>query len=94
MPVPDMGVCGGVVQGRPLKDGLPAATPGTLDNVGVGLLPRAWEDSVAIEEMEFDRVGLGGGGGAGDADGASVGVGCFSKDTGAEVAVGVGTGVV
>lgn len=93
---PDMGVCGGVVQGSPLKDGFelaPAATPGTLPSVGVGLLPMACEDSVAIEEIEFERVGLGGRGGAGDAEGGMVGGGCLSKDAGADVAVGVGVGV-
>ena len=65
---PDIGVCGGVVQERPLKDGLAAATPGTLLKVGVGLLATAWDDSVAMDDMEFDRVGLGGGGGAGEAE--------------------------
>lgn len=34
---PDIGVCGGVVHGRPLNDGFVAATLGTLPRVGVGL---------------------------------------------------------
>ena len=87
-----MGVCGGVVHGRPLKDGLVAATPGTLPRVGVGLLTIC-DDNVATDEVEFERVGLGGGKGAGEADGASTGVGCLSNDGGADAAVGVGTGV-
>lgn len=37
----DMGVCGGVVHGRPLKDALAAATLGTLPKVGVGSFPTA-----------------------------------------------------
>ncbi len=37
----DMGVCGGVVHGRPLKDALAAATLGTLPKVGVGSFPPA-----------------------------------------------------
>ena len=55
---PDMGVCGGVVQGRPVKEGLTAARLGTLPIMGVGLLITGWDVSVAIDEIEFDRVGL------------------------------------
>lgn len=36
--MPDIGVCGGVVHGRLLKEGFVAATLGTLPSVGVGLL--------------------------------------------------------
>jgi len=89
---PDIGVCGGVVHGSPPKDGLAAATLGTLPMVGVGLLMIACDDSVAIEDIEFDRVGLGGGGGAGEAGNGNAGVGGLSNDGGAD-AVGVGTGV-
>lgn len=47
-----------------------------------------------MEDIELDRVGLGGGGAAGDAMGAMRGVGFLSSnDGGAEIAVGVGTGV-
>ena len=91
--MPDIGVCGGVVHGRLLKDGLVAATLGTLPSVGVGLLLTIWDDCVATEEVELDLVGLGGGKGAGEADGASLGVGCRSNAGGTETAVGVGTGV-
>ena len=55
--------------------------------IGVGLLMTGCEDSVAIDDMELDLVGLGGGGGAGD--GASAGVGGFSNESGAVGAVGV-----
>ena len=90
----DMGVWGGVVHGRPLKEALEAATLGTLPSIGVGSLPIACEDSVKTEDMELDRVGLGGGGCAGDNAGAKVGVGFLSSnDGGAVIAVGVGTGV-
>ena len=47
---------------------------------------------MTTEDVELERVGLGGGSGAGEAEGASTGVRCFSNDGGAE-AVGVGTGV-
>lgn len=90
--IPD-GVCGGVVHGRPLKDGFVAATLGTLPSIGVGLLLTIWDDCVATDEVELDLVGLGGGKGLGEAEGASTGVDCFSKDGGAEAAVGVGIGV-
>ena len=89
--MPDMGVSGGVVHGSPLNDGFAAATLGTIPIIGVGLLIMGCEDSVAIDEMEFDRVGLGGGGGAGEYTAA--GVGGLSKEAGAAGAVGVGTGV-
>lgn len=90
--MPDMGVWGGVVHGRPLNDGLLAATLGTLPRVGVGLLTIC-DDRVATDDVELERVGLGGGSGAGEADGANTGVGCLSNDGGADTAVGVGTGV-
>ena len=48
---------------------------------------------MTTEDVELERVGLGGGNGAGEAVGASTGVGCFSNDGGADAAVGVGTGV-
>lgn len=56
---PDIGVCGGVVNGRPEKEVLLAATLGTLPNVGVGLL-LTMPDWVAIDDAELDLVGLGG----------------------------------
>ena len=89
---PDIGVWGGVVHGKLLKNGFIAATLGTFPSVGVGLLINIWDDCVAIEEVELDRVGLGGWG-AGDAADANPGVVCFSKKGGAEEAVGVGIGV-
>ncbi len=47
-----------------------------------------------MEDIELDRVGLGGGGAAGEAVGAMMGVGFLSSnDGGADIAVGVGTGV-
>ena len=46
---------------------------------------------MAIEEIELDRVGLGGGGGAGDWTDAAME--CLSNDKGADAVVGVGTGV-
>ena len=91
--IPDMGVCGGVVHGNPPKDGFEAATLGILPRVGVGLLLTTCDDCVTTEEVELDRVGLGGGRGIGDAEGASTGVACLSNDGGADAAVGVGTGV-
>lgn len=89
--IPDIGVSGGVVHGSPLKDGYAAATLGTVPMTGVGLLITGWDDSVAIDDIEFDRVGLGGGGGAGEWPRA--GVGGLSNVVGAVGAVGVGTGV-
>lgn len=90
----DMGVWGGVVQGSPLKEAFAAATLGTLPNVGVGSLPIACDDSVKTDDIELDRVGLGGGGAAGEVAAGSVVVGFLSSnDGGAEMAVGVGTGV-
>ena len=70
-----------------------AATPGTLPRVGVGLLLIICDDCVTTEDVEFERVGLGGGNGAGDAVGANTGVDCRSNGGGADAAVGVGTGV-
>ena len=85
---PDIGVCGGVVHGRPLNDGFVAATLGTLPSVGVGLFT-IWDDCVAIEDAELVRVGLGGGRGAGEAEGANTSVLCLSKE-GADAVVGLG----
>ncbi len=48
---------------------------------------------MTTDDVEFERVGLGGGSGAGEADGASTGVDWRSNDGGADAAVGVGTGV-
>lgn len=75
-----MGVCGGVESGMPTGAEFVAVTPGTLPNVGVGLLvttPAAEvcaDDRVAIDEVELDLVGLLGrpGTGAGDATTAGV----------------------
>lgn len=96
-----MGVCGGVVIGKPTEAELVAATLGTFPNVGVGLVmitPLAvcnCEDWVAMEEAEFDLVGLGGrprgmadGEGANPSDDA-----CLISD-GAVIVDGVGTGAV
>ncbi len=64
--LPDMGVWGGVVSGRPTAAELVAATLGTVPRVGVGLLVMtvldvcAWEDMVATDEAEDERVGLDG----------------------------------
>ena len=90
--IPDIGVCGGVVQGKLLNAGFVAATLGTFPRVGVGLLIIC-DDCVAIEDVELDLVGLGGGNGAGEARAAKTGVLCLSKDGGADTAVGVGIGV-
>lgn len=47
-----------------------------------------------MEDIEFERVGLGGGGAAGEVPGARAGVAFLSsKDGGADIAVGVGIGV-
>ena len=93
--LPDIGVIGGVVNGRPE---LVATTPGTLPMVGVGLLVMTptgvgtCDDCVAIEEVELDRVGLGGRAlAAGEGDGANAEGGSFAGD-GAVAAVGVGIG--
>lgn len=87
--------------GKPTEAELVAATLGTFPSVGVGLvmmIPLAvcsCEDWVAMEEAEFDLVGLGGrptgmadGEGANPSDGA-----CFISD-GTVIVGGVGTGVV
>jgi hypothetical protein len=59
---PAIGVCGGVGCGKPTKpDEFIAVTIGTWPRVGVGLLVTAGvgtEDIVAIDDCEFDRVGL------------------------------------
>ena len=63
---PGIGVCGGVVQGKPVKEVLDATTLGTLLTIGTGLLVTTpvedwiWDDWVMIDEVEFDLVGLGG----------------------------------
>lgn len=57
------GVCGGVVIGSPVMKELPAAMPGRLPPTRGGLfmiVPAAgvaYEDCVAIEDVEFDLVG-------------------------------------
>lgn len=91
---PAIGVAGGVVQGR-WPNELAAATLGTFPNVGVGLLvtippePCACDDTVVIDDAEFDRVGLGGRPiAAADVDGDGA-----ATSAGAEIAVGVGVGV-
>lgn len=96
-----MGVCGGVVIGKPTEAELVAATLGTFPKVGVGLLiiiPLAvcnCDDCVAMDEAEFDLVGLGGRPtGMEDGEGANTNDdACLTKD-GAVTVVGVGTGVV
>lgn len=94
-----MGVCGGVVHGKPGNEALDAATLGTFPNVGVGLLvitpvqPCCCDDGVMAEDDEFDLVGLGGlATGAGENEDASAGMACFSNG-GADAVVGVGVGV-
>lgn len=63
---PAIGVCGGVVHDRLVNDGFDAATLGTLPSVGVGLLVMTtpefcdWGGCVITDDVEFDRVGLGG----------------------------------
>ena len=104
--MPAMGVCGGVVQGRPENDELPAATGGTVPTDGVGLLVTK-PCCVATDEVELDRLGLGGrmadccklgvvlraGVGTGELDGTKPGRGCFSAKGGAVPTIGVGVGV-
>lgn len=94
-----MGVCGGVVHGKPVNEVLDAATLGTFPSVGVGLLvitpvePCSWDDGVMAELDEFDLVGLGRlATGAGENEDVTAGGACFSKG-GAEAVVGVGVGV-
>jgi hypothetical protein len=55
-----MGVIGGVTMGRPLNDDPEAATLGMVPRVGVGalLIIVATDAWVAMEETEFDLVGL------------------------------------
>ena len=103
---PVMGVCGGVVHGRLENDELAAATPGTVPTDGVGLLVMS-PDCVATEDVEFDRVGVGGrmadcwvlgvvlraGVGPGELAGANPSGGCFSTNGGAVPVIGVGVGV-
>lgn len=96
---PDMGVCGGVVHGRPGNEALDAATLGTFPSVGVGLLVItpvelcSWDDEVMADDDELDLVGLGGlATGAGENEDAAAGAACFSNG-GADAVVGVGVGV-
>jgi len=71
---------------------LVAATLGTFPSVGVGLLVIIPE-SVAIDEVELDLVGLGGCRSAtGDGEGANPDEGCLIN-AGAVAVVGVGVGV-
>ncbi len=96
---PDMGVCGGVVQGNPVNEELDAATLGTFPTVGVGLLVTTpvgvwicdgWERT---DEEELVLPGLGRlANGEGENEDPSGGMICFSK-SGAEDVVGVGVGV-
>ena len=89
-----------MVIGRPIEAELVAATLGTVPNVGVGLLMISplgvciCDDCVAIDEAEFDLVGLAGGTAAtGEGEGASPDdEACFTNG-GAVTVVGVGTGV-
>lgn len=92
-----MGVIGGVDNGRPPVEGLAAATLGTVPRVGVGLvamIPVAVcmnDDCVAMDDAEFDRVGLvGRPGGPGGADTVEA-AGALAM-LGVDTAVGVGTG--
>ena len=87
--------------GRPTEPELVAATLGTFPNVGVGLLmmmPLAvciCDDCVAIDEAEFDLVGLGGRPtGMEDGEGANPDDEICLSSGGAVTVVGVGTGVV
>ena len=96
---PDMGVCGGVVHGKPVNEALDAATLGTFPRVGVGLLVItaaelcSWDDGVMADDDEFDLVGLGRfATGRGENEDATAEMGCFSKGV-ADTVVGVGVGV-
>ena len=80
--VPDIGVCGGVVQDRLTDAELVAATLGTFPKVGVGLVVTNPTPDVAIEELELDRVGLGGRATA------------IEEIRGTSVDAGVGSGVI
>ena len=61
----DIGVIGGVDNGKEPGAVLEAVTPGTVPSVGVGEFPMtgavggAWDDCVATEETELDRDLLG-----------------------------------
>jgi len=95
----DMGVWGGVVNGKPTAAELVAATLGTVPSVGVGLLVMtvlgvcAWEGRVATEEADDERVGLDGRTAAtGDGEGGMMVGPCFTSG-GAEAVVGVAVGV-
>ena len=62
--IPAIGVCGGVVHGKPPNDVPGAATPGTFPTVGVGLLMTtcegicACDDRATLDDAEFVLVGL------------------------------------
>lgn len=62
--IPAIGVCGGVVHGKPPNDVPGAATLGTFPTVGVGLLMTTCEgfcicdDGATLDDAEFDLVGL------------------------------------
>ena len=93
----DMGVIGGVERGNTPVDGFAAATLGTVPSVGVGLLAMIPTDvcmnelCVAIEDAEFDRVGLVGPGADPVVIEALDATGAFAT-AGVDAAVGVGTG--
>ena len=93
----DIGVIGGVERGNAPVDGFAAATLGTVPSVGVGLLAMMPTDvcmkelCVAIDDAEFDRVGLVGRGVDPVATVAVEVTGPFAT-VGVEPAVGVGTG--
>ena len=94
----DMGVMGGVYRGKLGGAEFVAATLGTLPRVRIGLLVTmpagvcAIEDCVAIEEVEFDLLGLTGRAVAiTGCDGPMVDVDILAGE-GAEAVVGVGTG--
>lgn len=61
---PALGVCGGVVHGKPPNDVPGAATLGTFPRVGVGLLITTCEgfcvcdDGATLDDAELDLVGL------------------------------------
>ena len=96
---PAMGVCGGVGCGKPTRmDGFVAVTIGTWPSVGVGLLVTAGvctDDMVAMEDWEFDRVGLPGlavkKGAAGEGSDGAMAVDALARD-GEAMLVGVVTG--
>lgn len=84
------GVIGGVLKGTPVGAELVAATLGTLPNVGVGLLPTNPAMCVVTDDVEFERLGLGGRP-LTPTDDPTLGLLILVK-AGALMAVGVGTG--